>query len=164
MSNWIPLIAAGCAYSGTIGLNFFDTKRASLARVGELVNSKGVINLGSGCYRSAFAAYVCNLEFVKVNIDLADGSPKMLVADLESCYLPFGEKEFDVAYACHVLEHLNNWQGALDEWCRIADHVIVALPHPLSIFGRLYTEHKQHFSPADMEYMSQHWPSVEVFS
>lgn len=156
-------IAAGSSYAKAVSLNFFGKKKAALARACELVNNKGIINLGAGYRRSAFAKYVCTLEIVRVNVDIVDGAPKMLVADLEEP-LPFPDEEFDVAFASHVLEHLNHWRLALDEWTRIADHVVVVLPHPLSIGGRLAPNHRHHFSLSDMGYISQVWPSVEVFA
>lgn len=158
------LLVGTSAYSAAVATNYLSKKGAALDRALELVEYRGIINIGSGYSRSGLAQHICNLEFVRFNIDMVDSGPKMLCVDLELGALPFKDKEFDVAFASHVLEHLKNWQGALDEWCRIADYVIVVLPHPLSIAGRLYLEHWQHFSFSDMDYIRLHWPTVEVFA
>ena len=158
------LLIGASAYGAAVATNYFSRKGVALDRALELVGDRGIINIGSGCSRSALAGYICNLESVRVNVDISNGSAKMLCVDLELGSLPFEDKEFDVAYASHVLEHLKNWQGALDEWCRIADYVIVVLPHPLSIGGRLNPDHWQHFSFRDMDYIRLHWPTVELFA
>jgi len=62
----------------------------------------------------------------------------------------------------HVLEHLDNWEFALSEASRVADHVVIVLPHPLSPAGWLDPAHKQHFSREDMAVMERAFPNVKV--
>ena len=134
----------------------------SLAR--SLSADKGIINLGAGCSRTGFAEAVCELPEVIYNVDLSAECQKCMIVNLEKAPLPFTDNQFDVAFASHVLEHLINWEQALDEWTRIADHVVIVLPNPLSISGWLYLEHKQHFSFSDMNYIRELWSNVEVFA
>lgn len=165
MNTFVGLVVIGSAVYGTaIGVNYYSKKRAALHRALELVENKGMINVGAGCNRSAFAQYICNLEAVQVNVDIGNCGLQVLCIDLELGSLPFEDKEFDVTFASHVLEHLKNWQGALSEWCRIADNTVVVLPHPLSIGGRLKPDHWQHFSFSDMDYIRLQYPSVEIFA
>jgi len=139
-------------------------KNRGLSLAMSLSADKGIINLGAGCSRVGFAEAVCELPEVVTNIDLSGDCNKCIVVNLEDTPLPFTDKQFDVAFASHVLEHLVNWEQALNEWTRIANYTIIVLPNPLSITGRLYWEHKQHFSFSDMNYMREHWSNVEIFS
>lgn len=154
----------GSLYGIAVLINFINQKESALQYARSLVNSKGIINLGAGCSRTGFAEAVCELPEVVYNVDLGGDCPKCMVVNLEKAPLPFTDKQFDVAFASHVLEHLENWEQALDEWTRIADHTVVVLPNPLSIGGWVYSEHKQHFSFGDMDYIRTHWSNVAVFS
>ena len=140
-------------YGAAVYTNFIGQKRRAIALALSLSSSKGIVNLGAGCTRTGFAEAVCELPEVQYNVDLGGDCPKCITANLEVAPLPFSTKQFDVAFASHVLEHLVNWQQALDEWTRIADHVVIVLPNPLSISGWVYYDHKQHFSMGDMAYM-----------
>ncbi len=157
---------AGAAAAGytvwAIG-NFFITRSQALATARSLAGDKGMINLGAGCTRDPMTMDICQLPEVVVNADRNSGGPNVVVADFDSGSLPFTDGQFDVAFASHVLEHLENWEQALDEWNRIADNVIVVLPHPLSIAGRLAREHVQHFSQADAVAIENRWPRTSVF-
>lgn len=142
--------------------NFLHVRDAAIERAVELVGDKGVVNLGAGCHRSGRAMEICQLPEVVANVDLVDGGVRAIVADLEKP-LPFGYRQFDVAYASHVLEHLTRWEDALTDWCRVADHVVVVLPHPLSVSGYISPEHKQYFGWEDIAQIQERWPQVEVF-
>lgn len=150
-----------------LSYNFVMAGREIAARVKardralNLVVSKGIINLGCGCNRSSFARETCCLPEVVLNVDLSQTGPKHETVDLD-IPLPFSDKQFDVAFASHCLEHLENWEQALDEWTRIADHVIIALPNPLWFPWLLQPDHKQHFTPADIEYIRRTW-AAEVY-
>lgn len=154
------LVAAG-VYLSVDAIERGYQKRRALERALILSGTKGILNLGSGCDRTMFAREVCELPEVRWNIDKASDCPKCLAVDLES-RLPFGEQEFDAIFASHVLEHVENWQDALDEWVRVASNVIIVLPHPLSIFGWLHPDHKQHFGMEEIEAIREHW-GAEVF-
>lgn len=157
-------IMLGSLYGVAVYANFIVKKKRALALARSLSADKGIINLGAGCSRTGFSEAVCELPEVVFNVDLAEACPKCIAINLEEAPLPFTDKQFDVAFASHVLEHLENWEQALNEWARIADYVVVALPNPLSISGWIYSEHKQHFSFGDMNYMREYWPSVTIFS
>jgi hypothetical protein len=155
------LAVVSSLYGIFVATNFISKKNSGLKRALSLVGDKGMINLGAGCSRTGFSETVCNLPDVVVNVDLTGSGPKMQVQNLEES-LPFRNSEFDVAFASHVLEHLEKWQEALNEWTRIADNITIVLPNPLSISGWIYSEHKQHFSFGDIEFIKQNWP-VEVY-
>jgi len=128
-----------------------------------LAGTKGVINLGAGSDRPFPSQQIALSPEIVVNVDIApDGLPRYLQYDIE-IELPFADKQFSVSYASHVLEHLENWSFALEEACRVADFVVVVLPHPLSPLGWLSPVHKQHFSKSDIEQMSRNYNSVVVF-
>jgi ubiquinone/menaquinone biosynthesis C-methylase UbiE len=101
---------------------------------------------------------------MNLDVNVADDCPKCELVNLEETPLPFSDKQFDVALASHTLEHLANWQQALTEWSRIAEHVVIVLPNPLSINSYFNPLHKQHFSLGDMTYIRAHWSNVEVFT
>ncbi|MDD5547026.1 MAG: methyltransferase domain-containing protein [Candidatus Omnitrophica bacterium] len=155
--------AAALGYTAWAIGNFFATRSQALATARSLAIDKGMINLGAGCMRDQLTMGICGLPEVVVNADINSGGPNSVVTDFESGSLPFTDGEFDVAFASHVLEHIVNWEQALDEWNRIADRVIVVLPHPLSIAGRLAREHVQHFSQADAAAIEAAWPKTKVF-
>lgn len=121
-----------------------------------LVNSKGIINLGAGPHRTLLAQEIAESPEVVVNIDLIlDGLPHFTQLDIQVEALPFSDKQFDCSFMSHVLEHLDDWQFALNEAIRVADSVVIVLPHPLSLLGWLNPEHKQHFGLRDIEEIEQ---------
>jgi len=89
--------------------------------------------------------------------------PRFLQLNIERELLPFADKQFGCAFASHVLEHLDNWQFALEEACRVADYVVVVLPHPAYFSGWVWPSHRQHFSRDDIEKMVELYPNVEVY-
>ena len=54
-----------------------------------------------------------------------------VVANLEYS-LPFKDKSFDLVVSLAVVEHLNNWNEALEEFKRVAEYVILTSPTPLA--------------------------------
>ncbi|GAI68525.1 unnamed protein product, partial [marine sediment metagenome] len=56
-----------------------------------------------------------------------------------------------------------NWQFPLSEMVRVADYVVVVLPHPAYFSGWLAPEHKQHFSVDAIQNMVELYPNVEVY-
>lgn len=128
----------------------------------DLVTDKGIINLGAGNSEKYFSMGIPHSDFIALNVDIhLDGLPRFRQIDVES-ELPFHDNQFDVSFASHVLEHLDNWEYALSEWRRISDYTIVVLPSPLSITSILHPEHKQHFSYSDMRYIGK-LPNTFVF-
>lgn len=58
------------------------------------------------------------------------------------CYrLPFKTGSFDIVYASHVLEHLENPLNALREWQRVAPKMIVRVPDLRGMFSGERTSH-----------------------
>ena len=129
-----------------------------------LSNGKGIINIGAGPHRSFGARNIAHCPDVLVNIDIEpDGLPNFLQLDVETGIVPFPDKQFGCAFASHVLEHLGNWQFALSEMARVADNVVVVLPHPRYFSGWLSPEHKQHFAMEDIGQISELYPNILVY-
>jgi len=140
------LLAAGGIYLAGITGNLLVQKERAVTRALSLVTDRGIINIGAGCGRTFVSRHYCDLPEVVVNIDLAvvPGCPKCLAVDLEKAALPFGDLEFDVALASHVLEHLPSradCERAVRELQRVADRVYVAGPSRQSVIAWLVPGH-----------------------
>jgi len=145
-------------------LHLVLTKEGAFSRARELSNGKGIINLGAGPHRTFGAQVIAESPEVRANIDIVpDGMPRFLRLDIEQETLPFTDKQFGCVFASHVLEHLDNWQFALAEASRVADYVVVVLPHPAYFSGWLAPEHKQHFSRNDIQQLVELYPNVEIY-
>lgn len=145
-------------------LHMTATKNAAFREAKALSNGRGIINLGAGPHRTFGAQIIAEQPEVLANVDVAlDGLPHFLQLDIETEPLPFGDKQFGVAFLSHVLEHLDNWQFALAEASRVADYVVVVLPHPAHFSGWLAPEHRQHFSTDDIHQLAELYPNVEVY-
>jgi SAM-dependent methyltransferase len=162
-------VTVGAIAANFIGFYFYHDilKRRAFEKATTLCTGKGIINLGASCTRwnpsMSFDKMVCESPLVKVNVDLGDTCPKCTAFDLNNSPLPFSDKQFDVAFGAHILEHLDNWQQALDEWTRIADHVIICIPDPLSLSGWTYWQHAQHFNWKGIDYIRKNWPGISVY-
>ena len=131
----------------------------------ELSTNKGIINLGAGYTRSQATADFCNNTEIKVNVDQTPADcPTCVVIDLETATLPYADKTFDVAFASHVLEHINNWRAALEEWIRISDYQVIVLPSPYFLGGHTSRDHVNFFSFSDMRDIISQYPTVEIYS
>ena len=168
--NSIALLGLGGLVSALGACALFDflhmtaTKDVAFEEANRLSNGKGIINLGAGPHRTYQAQIIAESPEILANIDIApDGIPRFLQLDIESESLPFSDKQFGCAFASHVLEHLRNWQFALAEACRVADYVVVVLPHPAYFSGWLAPEHRQHFSVVDINAIAQLYPNVLVY-
>lgn len=140
------------------------TRLAAFERARELSNDRGIINIGAGPHRIFPAKVIARQPEVLANVDIVlDGLPNFLQLDIEKDSLPFSDKQFGAAFLSHVLEHLDNWQFALDEASRVADYAVVVLPHPAYFSGWLVPEHRQHFSRDDIDEICQLYPNVEVY-
>ena len=140
------------------------TKKAAFEEARRLSNGRGIINIGAGPHRSAWAHEVSEFPDVLVNLDIVpDGMPNFLQLDIESSPLPFRDKQFGCVLASHVLEHLDNWEFALAEMVRVADYVVVVLPSPIYFSGWVWPEHKQHFSTDDINTLAQRYSNVVVY-
>ena len=148
-------------------LDFFHmglAKNAAFAEALRLSNGKGIINIGSGTHRTKWAHNIAETPEILVNIDIVlDGAPNFLQMNVEEELLPFNDKQFGCAFASHVLEHLDNWEFALNEMVRVADSVVVVLPHPVYFSGWICSEHKQHFSIEEVRAIAKLYPKVQVY-
>jgi len=156
--------AAVGAYAACDFLHFTTTKAAAFEHAKLLSNGKGVINIGAGPHRTYQAQLIAEQPEILANIDITpNGMPRFMQLDLEGDPLPFPDKQFGCAFASHVLEHLDNWQFALGEMVRVADTVVIVLPHPAYFSGWLSPEHRQHFSRDDIEALAQLYPNVVIY-
>ena len=164
----IALLGGAAAAAGTYALRDFlhvtTTKFAAFEHAKQLANGKGIINLGAGPHRTYQAQVIAEAPEILANIDITpNGMSYFMQLDVERDPLPFADKQFGCAFASHVLEHLDNWQFALNEMVRVADYVVVVLPHPLYFSGWLWPEHRQHFSVDDIDGIVGLYPDVEVY-
>jgi len=140
------------------------TKQAAFEHAMELSNGKGIVNIGAGPHRTYQAQIIAEAPETMANVDIApNGMPHFVQLDIETDRLPFTDKQFGCAFLSHILEHLDNWQFALDEASRVADYAVVVLPHPAYFSGWLTPEHRQHFSKNDINTIVQFYPNVEVY-
>lgn len=140
------------------------TKEVAFEEAKRLSNGKGIINIGAGPNRTSGAQVVARDPDVLANIDIElDGLPNFIQLDVERDPLPFADKQFGVAYCSHVLEHLDNWEFALNEMVRVADYIVIVLPDPVYFSGWLDLEHKQHFSTDDINQIIELYPNVIVY-
>ena len=160
MRQPLPISPYGLALTA----NYYNERYKAFRRAKSYANGKGIANVGAGCSRGYTARQFCNDPKVVANIDIEGGGSNFYEANLDNDNLPFSDGQFGCVFASHILEHLDNWESALDEWCRIADHVVVVLPHPISIMGHLSPDHKQHFTLADHQRIRERWPQVEVYT
>jgi len=141
-----------------------SVKREAFKYAQSIAGKKGIINLGSGQGRSSLARLFASSPEVKVNIDITpNGVPGFRLYDLNKVPYPFKDKEFGVVFASHLIEHLDNWYEAVKEMVRIADHVVIVLPHPLSPTGLLDPLHKNPFTKGDIQWLEERFPSLKVF-
>lgn len=98
------------------------------------------------------------------NVDYDGQGPKAVQVNLDDIYLPFADKEFDVAFASHVLEHIVKWEESLAEWQRIADHVIVVIPNPMTIPYWVHPDHVNFFKGPDIDRIKLAYEDVQIFT
>lgn len=158
------MAAAVGAYATCDFLHFTATKAAAFEHARLLNNGKGVINIGAGPHRTYQAQVIAEQSEILANIDITpNGIPRFMQLDVERDPLPFTDKQFGCTFASHVIEHLDNWQFALAEMVRVANHVVIVLPHPAYFSGWLCPGHRQHFSVDDIEVIAQLYPNVVIY-
>lgn len=159
-------IAIGATVATTITVDLLHMLRMKMLGFKEaksLAKEKGILNLGAGPGRSFFAQTVAFSPEVAANIDITpNGIPNFMQWNIEKD-LPFRNKQFNVVFLSHVLEHLDNWEPTLEEACRVADRVVIVLPHPYSPSGWLSPSHRQHFSKSDIEWIKEKYPNVSIY-
>lgn len=174
MEGVIPMNVAAAIFGSAVSLiggyalrDFLHqtiTRKAAFEHARELSNGKGIVNIGAGPHRTYQAQIIAEAPETMANIDIApNGMPHFIQLDIETDRLPFADKQFGCAFLSHILEHLDNWQLALDEASRVADYAVVVLPHPAYFSGWLIPAHRQHFSVDDINEMAGLYPNVVVY-
>src|SRR5579885_333894 len=73
--------------------------------------------------------------------------------------LPFPDASQDAVFASHVLEHIEDWQGALRDWYRVlkvAGYLVIAVPHrdlyerKAELPSRFNGDHKRFYTPGSL--------------
>jgi 2-polyprenyl-3-methyl-5-hydroxy-6-metoxy-1,4-benzoquinol methylase len=107
---------------GTVG-RFYERMRArGFARVLD-AGTGGGANLLLGAWRG-FRVTGCDLSFDALRV-LRETARRVTppveapVAQSDSCALPFGDAQFDVVIASHIIEHLSNPRDLLAECARV---------------------------------------------
>lgn len=115
---------------------------------------KPLLNVGSGTEGSSFRAFLFGpARYGDVNLDLAapQANPcPMPLGEMRgprACHgdaleLPYPDKFFGAVVASHILEHLDDPAGALEEWQRVGDQVYVIVPRWWGLHTWLQTEHR----------------------
>ncbi len=140
------------------------TKFSAFEEARRLSAGRGIVNVGAGPHRVFGAQMIAEAPEVLANIDIVpDGMPYFIQLDIERELLPFADKQFGCAFCSHTLEHLDNWQFALGEMLRVAEHVVIVLPHPCTFSNWIWPEHKQHFSVDDIDNMIESYPNLVIY-
>ena len=168
MNPFMALLGIGAsltaAYATVDIFHLATTKEAAFEEAKRLSGGKGIINVGAGPHKIFGAQIIARDPEVRANIDIEpDGLPNFIQLDVERDSLPFDDKQFGCAFASHILEHLDNWQFCLDEMLRVADYVVVVLPHPHYFSSWPNPEHKQFFSIDDINQILQLYSNVVVY-
>jgi SAM-dependent methyltransferase len=106
---------------------------AARARTAANRRNKPLLNIGAGTRRSSLrAALLGPTLWGDVNIDIAapraEPTPDTVVYGDAHDLSEWPDKHFGAVVASHVLEHLEDPAGALEEWRRVADEVFVIVP------------------------------------
>lgn len=157
----LALLALPLVEESIVRINAFQKAKS-------LVVGKGIVNIGSTGNKINplyfFTAIVGHDSDVATNVDFRNhsGFPNFVEWNLEDP-LPFTDKQFDAAFCSHTLEHVANWQQLLAEMDRVADNVIVVLPHFLLLTGYFHPDHKNHFLPHQIAAMEEQYPNLKVY-
>jgi SAM-dependent methyltransferase len=77
----------------------------------------------------------------------------------DGIHLPFPDRSQDAVFACHCLEHIDNFRAALAEWYRVlkvGGHLVVCVPHQYLYErkaappSRFNADHKRFYTPASL--------------
>lgn len=90
-----------------------------------------------------------------VGVDFCEGSDADVIWDLDRTPWPFDDNEFDRVVCEHVLEHLGNYLGAIDEIHRITrpgGQLLVEVPYFTSVFSFSDPTHRRAFTSRSFDY------------
>lgn len=146
MKTWVALVLLVVIWLGIELIHQDTIKQKAFSYAQRLTGGRGILNMGSGTPLNPTGRAVALNKNVRYNVDIRDnGTSKLVQWDINQP-LPFGDKEFDVVFASHILEHVENWEFALAEAKRVADHVVVVLPPVWGLSNWLHLGHKRIFS------------------
>jgi hypothetical protein len=154
----LPIVLGAVGlYAAWSSVNHYAQKGRAWAFARRMAGPKGIINLGasgSAQLPGPFVGNVAGSSETALNVDREPSSlPGFVQLNLDSYPWPFEPKQFGVAFASHVLEHLTIPTAALEEMQRVADIVVVAIPHPWSVVSMLNPLHKHHFTLGQITWM-----------
>ena len=101
-------------------------------------------------YRSQYNKPILNAgcqstDWGDANLDIIPRNVKNFVQGNIEDLSQFTDKTFSVAYASHVLEHVNDPVKAIAELKRVAHEVIIVVPHIYTPGAWFFPEHKRVF-------------------
>jgi len=143
-----PLLIGGLIIGGALAflaVDYVSRRRltAQAALVARERRGKPLLNVGCATH-SDFVDAGYMIERADINLDirpLHDYVPNFVQGDIENLWM-FEDKVFGVAYASHVMEHLNDYHQGMSELHRVADEVYTVLPRWWSPSNYLNNKHK----------------------
>ena len=141
-----------------------EIKKKAFNYAQSLAKNKGILNLGAGIERSRFAKEVAYSPQVRANVDVVyQKAPKWIVWDANK-RLPFSDRSFDVVFVSHTLEHLKNWEFAIEEALRVGDKVVIVFPPSWAISNWLHPDHKKIWFIGEMKELEKKYPGrIKIF-
>ncbi|RLJ02603.1 MAG: hypothetical protein DRP11_02845 [Candidatus Aenigmatarchaeota archaeon] len=112
-------------------------------------NVKNVLDVGCGLGRTMDVFMECGLDVV--GIDVSPTSIKICKSKGLNVFLMDGSKtdfenrSFDLVFSDGLLEHFEDFEPFVKEWCRIADrYVMLTQPNHFSVLGRILKSLNRH--------------------
>lgn len=104
-------------------------------------SGKPLLNAGCGySFSPAIAVADVNLDLKVRNV------PRFVLASIEE--IPFPDRYFGAVFCSHVIEHVDDYEKAMNELYRVADSpeaVFIIVPGPLWLTNWLHPDHKRVF-------------------
>jgi ubiquinone/menaquinone biosynthesis C-methylase UbiE len=149
----VPIVALGIAYTAVAyWLDVVVRPAAVAAEARRYARGVGkrVLNVGAGTPGSSLRVVLLGpTRFGDVNCDLAAGQAQPCgpehVCYCDGARLPYADKTFGALVASHVLEHMQDPVGAINEWERVADRVYVVVPKWWAPHTWLHPGHRWYF-------------------
>lgn len=115
----------------------------SRAKAKAIEVNKPLLNAGCGALK-LIGGFPRAIRESDINLDVKYRDvPNFVLADIEN--IPYPDRYFGAAFCCHVLEHVDDWKGALAELYRVSDNVFVVVPEPVWPSTWLHPGHKRVF-------------------
>jgi SAM-dependent methyltransferase len=90
-----------------------------------------------------------------VGVDFCEGSDADVIWDLDKTPWPFEDNEFDRVVCEHVIEHVGNYLGVIDEIYRVTQNgglLMVEVPYFTSVFSFSDPTHRRAFTSRSFDY------------